>query len=270
MRHFTATNLLKTKFCRSLFSQRAGSLLLLILLTSCDRGPVAWWKSVDQKMVHLAKAEMELEVLREKHEELQKKYLRLEKEYNNLVTENATHEGETKRLESTGSMVGVSPKELNYRVPSGLKFEELTQLAEDHLKERRFAEAAACYESLFSQPEYAALLNPKVYYSSGIAWYELNNFVKARELFDLAKANAKGELKTIIWKKVDLWFRVIDQKITHAKPLDDGKTLSIPQAPRGLASVNDDAKINHEKHTGAAKEADHPEHADQREQGGHQ
>jgi hypothetical protein len=86
-------------------------------------------------------------------------------------------------------------------------------LAFDHFREKRFAEAAATFESLLTEPETASMVDAKALYLAGVAWFQIGNFKRSQENLEQARAQAAGEEKEKIRKKADLWLRVIDRRL---------------------------------------------------------
>ncbi len=182
-------------------------------LVGCGSGPVTWWKNVNQKAHHLMTVEAKYHALREEHEALKRRHLILEGELAELKSATETKEMVALNLKATGSETGRHPASISYAVPKGLAPDELLTLAMQHMKEERFSEAAVTFDQLVEQPEAAAIVDARVHYNAGVAWYQVKNFKKAKEHLDLAKAGASGEQKEKIRKKVDLWMRVIDRKL---------------------------------------------------------
>lgn len=187
--------------------------LLSFLLAGCTQSPVSWWKSLNKKAEHMAELEARYEALRREHEALQKEFYRLEHEHAELTAKLRSQETASESLSATGSRLGRAPASIAYRAPAGLNTEALLALGYEHLREKRFAEAAVTFETLLNQPESAALQGASAYYSAGVAWFKINNFRKAREAFEAAKAHADGEERERVRKKVELWMRVIDRKL---------------------------------------------------------
>lgn len=188
-------------------------ILTSFVLSGCDSGPVGWWKSMNKKASHLMVVEAKYEALLEEHEQLKKKHLALEAELAAVKSQVETEELVEMNLKAAGSETGRHPASIAYVVPKGLAPDELLTLATQHFKEERFPEAAVSFDKLLELPEAAALVDAKVHYNAGVAWFQVKNFKKAKEHLDLAKAGASGEQKEKIRKKVDLWMRVIDRKI---------------------------------------------------------
>jgi hypothetical protein len=194
-------------------AKRYSLLFLVFFLSGCDSGPVGWWKKVNSKAHHLFSVEAKYEALREEHDALKKRHLQMESELASLKNQVETKELTHLNLEATGSEVGRHLASISYTPPKGLAPEEILTLGIQHLKEQRFAEAAVTFDHLLEQPEAAALVDAKVHYNAGVAWFQVKNFKKAKEHLDLAKSGASDEQKEKIRKKVDLWMRVIDRKL---------------------------------------------------------
>lgn len=188
-------------------------LLLSLLLAGCTQSPVSWWKSLNQKAKDMAELEARYEALRREHETLRNEFYRLEHEHAELTAQLHSQKTASESLAATGSRLGRTPASISYRAPAGLDSQGLLALGYEHLREKRFAEAAVTFETLLSQPESAAVQGAGAYYSAGVAWYQINNFRKAREAFEAAKAHADGEERERVRKKVELWMRVIDRKL---------------------------------------------------------
>lgn len=186
-----------------------------LLATGCSKNPLHWWASINEKARHLASVEAKYQALLAEHERLEKDYFQLEHEHAALTAKVQSKELSTLNLAATGSTHGRNPASISYAPPKGLKLDELLSLAYEHLREKRYAEAAVTFEDYLSKPE-AAGQNGDAIYASGVAWFELGNFKKARESFESAKRHANGESKEKIHKKVDLWLRVIDRKTGEA------------------------------------------------------
>jgi hypothetical protein len=167
--------------------------------------------------------EAKYEALRLAHERLREENLRLEKELFELKGQmESTHLAQA-RLRATGSRTGRTLASIHYEVPKGLGVAELRQLAFEHLREKRFQEAAASFERYLNKPEVAGDHDAPAMYSAGVAWFQIGNFKKSRDTFEAARAHAAGEQKEKIRKKVDLWIRVIDRKLaSHEDPGQGG------------------------------------------------
>lgn len=181
-------------------------------LSGCSQGPFAWWSSVNQKAKDLSTLEANYKALQAEHEKLQRDYYKLENEASELRARVDSIEVGDRNLKATGSLEGRTLSSIAYEVPHGLRAEEALALAYEHFTEKRFAESAATFEDFFKRPESAALIDAGAQYTAGVSWFEVGNYVKARERFEEAKANASGEQREKIHKKVDLWLRAIDRK----------------------------------------------------------
>lgn len=191
------------------------SFILLIslgLLPGCSQGPVAWWRSVDAKVRHLTGLEASHLALRQEHDRLKQDYYRLEAEYLELKAKVESNEKGDRNLRATGTVEGRAPSSIAYEPPQNLRSEDSLALAYEHFKEKRFAEAAVTFEDFFKKPESAALVDANAMYTAGVAWFQLGNFLKAREHLEDAKQAASGEQRERIHKKVDLWMRAIDRR----------------------------------------------------------
>ena len=191
------------------------SFLLLVgfLAVGCNASPVAWWKSVNEKSQKILAAEARLEALEKEYKTLQQEYVRLESKYTDLKGKEESEKHSEKALAETGSVQGKTAAEISYKVPHGIKPEELLALAREHFREKRFGEAAICFDAFLHIPEMASIQDSELFYSTGIAWFEVGNFKKAKEHLDTARAMAVSERKEKVKKKVDLWMRVIDRRI---------------------------------------------------------
>lgn len=182
-----------------------------VLMTSCS--PVAWWKSVNNKAKELASLEARHQALEKEYQHLKERHFQLENEFAELKASVESKELSRVNLSATGSVTGRHPASIGYKVPNGLEPAELQSLAYNHLRENRFAEAAVTFESLLTQPEAASLVDARALYSAGVAWFQVGNFKKSQEHLEQARAQAAGEEKEKIRKKVDLWLRVIDRRL---------------------------------------------------------
>lgn len=182
-------------------------------LSGCAKSPLAWWKGINEKAEHLATLEAKYNALQLAHHELQAEYYALEHEHAALSARVQSHELAKSNLAATGSVTGRQPASIAYAPPKKLSANELLSLAYEHFREKRFAEAAVSFEEYLAKPEVAAGNNGEAMYSAGVAWFELGNFHKARDAFEGAKRGASGDAKEKIHKKVDLWMRVMDQKV---------------------------------------------------------
>ena len=187
--------------------------LLFLSLGGCSQSPVTWWKSINEKAHHLATVEANYEALKKEHEKLQTEFYHVEHEYVTLKAEVQSKESADLSLTLTGSKEGRGIASIHYEPPKSLPLKDLLSLAYEHLREKRFPEAAATFESFISQPESASLQKTDVFYSAGVAWYQVKNYSKARENFETARQHAEGEEKEKVHKKVDLWMRAIDRKL---------------------------------------------------------
>lgn len=185
---------------------------LSFALAGCSKGPAGWWASVNQKAKHLSELEAKYQALQQEHETLKREHYRLTHEHDSLLAEYRSKRNAEESLAATGSVSGRAPASIGYKVPN-LSPEALKALGYEHLREQRFAEAAVTFEALLAMPEGAAVQGADVYYSAGVAWFQVQNFTKARESFDAAKAHADADEKERVRKKVELWMRVIDRKL---------------------------------------------------------
>lgn len=193
------------------------SLFSLILLTGCTN-PVAWWKSVNTKAKHLASLEARHEALEQAYERLQREHYELEHSFAELQAKVQSEDLAKVNLAATGSLTGRHPASIVYKVPNGLKPEEMRTLAYEHLREQRFGEAAVTFTAFLDLPEAAPLADANDMYSCGVAWFQVGNFKKSREQLTAAREHASGETKEKVRKKVDLWLRVIDRKLASSAP----------------------------------------------------
>ncbi len=188
--------------------------LLLLSLSACSQSPKAWWVSLNKKVEHLNKLEASHHALTEEHQRLQRDYYRLEADYMELRAKVVSTENGERTLKATGTLTGRVPSSIAYQVPKDLRAEDELALAYEHFSEKRFAEAAMTFESFLKKPESAALVDATAMYTAGVAWFNLGNFNKAKENFEGARHNATGEQKDKIHKKVDLWMRAIDRRLS--------------------------------------------------------
>lgn len=179
------------------------------LLTGCSGGPVLWWQKVHSKTMDLFTMDHRFHALEEQNAELEKKYLSLEAKYVNLLADVESQKKGESNLKLTGSKEGRSIASIDYKVPKDMDPETRTDLAYQHLKEKRFSEAAITFDSVLWIPEGALEQTAKNFYEAGVAWYEVKNFKKAKLCFEAATAHADGEEKKEIQRRVDLWMRVL-------------------------------------------------------------
>jgi|GEM_PF-5244960 len=187
-------------------------ILLLLSLSACSQSPRAWWVSLNKKAKELNQLEASHHALAQEHARLQRNYYRLEADYMELRAKVESSEKGEHNLKATGSLTGRVPSSIAYEIPKNLRTEDELALAYEHFKEKRFAEAAVTFESFLKKPESAALVDANAMYTAGVAWFELGNFVKAKENFEGARQSASGEQREKIHKKVDLWMRAIDRR----------------------------------------------------------
>lgn len=193
-----------------LFALLAGS------LSGCSQSPLTWWKSINAKAKEMQELEAKYVALEHEHERLKKDYFRMEHEFLDLKAKNESEEVGELNLKATGSLQGRTPASIAYEIPKGLKPEEQLTLAYQHFTEKRFAESAATFEYFLKQPENAAIADANAMYTAGVAWYQLNNFKKAKEYFVGARSVATSDQRERIQKKVDLWIRAMDHKQKEA------------------------------------------------------
>jgi tetratricopeptide (TPR) repeat protein len=182
---------------------------------------------VNGKARELTELDAKYKALQAEHEKLQHDYYRLEAETMELRAQVESVEVGDRNLKATGSLEGRTLSSITYEVPKGLRADEALALAYEHFTEQRFAEAAATFEDVFQRPEGAALVDASARYTAGVAWFQLGNYVKARERFEEARNSASGEQREKIHKKVDLWLRAIDRKSGPGRddPSGGGGTL---------------------------------------------
>lgn len=217
-----------------------GFSLLLLSLFGCSADPMAAWKNANAKAKKLLSLEARYEALQREHERLRTEHYRLESEHAELKAKMSTRLNALQNLESSGSVTGRSLASITYKVPNGLKPEQLQALAYEHLREERFPEAAVSFEQLLTQPEAISLQDSEAMYSAGVAWFQAGNLKKAREHLTSAKEHASGENKEKTQKKVDLWLRVIDRKFAEEKKHPSTDHGRIPaSAPKEAAIVHD-------------------------------
>lgn len=174
---------------------------------------------MNHKARELQSLEANYEALRGEHERLKRDYYRLENEAMDLRAKVESIESGDRKLKATGSLEGRTPASIAYEVPKGLKADEALALANEHFTENRFAEAAVTFEDVLKRPETAGVVDASTQYAAGVAWFQIGNYVKAREHFTEAKNTASGEQREKIHKKVDLWLRAIDRKLQGAGAL---------------------------------------------------
>jgi tetratricopeptide (TPR) repeat protein len=189
------------------------SILCLPLLSGCNQGPVAWWESVNGKARHLLQLEADYSALKKSHEKLESDFFHLEAQYTELRSRTESREAGEHNLAATGSLTGRSPASIAYKVPAGLKPEEMLNLAFEHFGEKRFAEAAVTFETLLKQPESATVTDAVTVYTAGVSWFQVGNYHRAKERLEEARNTATGDQRQKIQKKVELWMRVIDRKL---------------------------------------------------------
>ena len=186
--------------------------LLFCGLNGCSEGPAAWWNAVNGKAKQLSTVEADFHALQREHERLKLDYYRIENEAMELRAHVQSIEVGNRNLKATGTLGGRSLSSIAYEVPKGLRPEERLALAYEHFTEQRFGEAAATFENFFKRPESLGVVDAAAHYTAGVSWFQLGNFVRAREHFVEAMSNATGEQREKIHKKVDLWMRAIDRK----------------------------------------------------------
>lgn len=195
----------------------SAALALAIGLSGCGRhgSPLAWWSSLNHKAEGLATLEARYEALAAEHAALRREHLRLESEYSELKARNQTEAVAVESLRATGSATGRSPASIHYEVPRGLSPAQLEDLAYEHFREGRFAEAAVSFDEFLARPEAVSLHDATDQYNAGVAWFQVGNLRKARELLVEAAEHGVGEEKEKVRKKVELWQRVIDRRLAE-------------------------------------------------------
>jgi TolA-binding protein len=188
------------------------SALLFCGLSGCSEGPITWYGRVNAKAKEITTVEADYRALQREHEHLKKEFYVLEDEVTELRAKVHSIEDGDHNLKATGTPGGRSLSSIEYEVPKGLRAEEALALAYEHFTEQRFPQAAATFEDLFKRPESAAVTDAWARYTAGVTWFQLGNFVKAKENFDEAMNEATGEQREKVHKKVDLWMRAIDRK----------------------------------------------------------
>lgn len=172
----------------------------------------------EAKAHELLLVESQYNQLKQKYFELQHEYFQLEERHNALLAKVQSAEEAVKNIRITGSKEGRSVAKISYSVPSNLTMEQKYLLAFNHMREKRFEEAAKTFDAVLSVPEGALFQNAHSFYESGVAWFEVKNFKKAREAFQAAKARAEGVEKPEMLRKVELWMKILDQrKLASAK-----------------------------------------------------
>jgi hypothetical protein len=199
--------------------------LSIFLFFSGCQSPVAWWKSINHKAAELRDIEARYSALSKEHETLRKKVLELERQVAEGEAKEAAMERGALNLKATGSSTGRTLATVKYQVPEGLPPGDLLDLAYEHLRERRYGEAAKTFHHYFALPETAGVVDAAANYSLGVANFQMGNLQEAKAQWAMAKSAATGEQKEKIGKKVDLWLRVLDRKIA-----------SVPEGAHGASS----------------------------------
>lgn len=193
-------------------SQLVLLLAAMAFLPGCSIGsPVLAWKNFQKKVHLLFTLESRHKILEEKYEELEKKYVELEHEYAAMLAEIESKGRGENNLKLTGSRTGRTIASIHYEVPKGLDNDAKLELAFQHMRQKRFAEAAATFDTFLWEPEGAALQTARNFYEAGVAWFEVKNLKKARTCFEAATAHAEGDEKKEIQRRVELWMRVLDK-----------------------------------------------------------
>lgn len=192
-------------------------LAVALVVSGCTKHPVGWWHAVNDKAEELVTMEANYKALQWEHARLQKEFFEQEHEISRLRAQVQSRELAESSLAATGSILGRAPASIGYVPPKNLSNDELLALAYEHLREKRFPEAAVSFETYFKKPEVASHPNGDAFYSAGVAWFEIGNYRKARENFESARTEVSGEVKEKIRKKVDLWMRVIDRRLASVE-----------------------------------------------------
>jgi len=200
--------------------------------------PTSWWKSINQKAARILKAEARLSKLEEEHKLLKAEYTRLESEHQKLRNQWAVEKKEALSLRDTGSIDGVSQSTIDFQIPSGLTNEQLYKMALDHYREKKFAQAGVIFDRLTKIPEFAQ--NADAYYTSGVSWFRVSNYRKAKENFEAAKLVSQNEKREKIKKKIDLWMRVIDFRLAASNP--EAKLNNASRMPASVPSIQAPSK----------------------------
>lgn len=222
-------------------------LILPLLFSSCSKGPITYWSELNEKAKHLSRLDHEYDALKKEHEKLKEEYFSLENEYAALEAKVRSKELAETSLKAAGTKSGRTIASISYQVPKGLSAEETLNLAFEHIREERFAQAAVTFDYLLSSPEGAAYQKANVFYAAGLAWYQVNNYYKAQEQFEQAKEHAEGEERERIRRKVDLWMRVIDRRLASV-PSAEESSLELYQQNQKTESHQGGA--THEAHGG--------------------
>ena len=193
-------------------------ILPILSLGACaPTSPLAWWDTVNTKAHELVHVEAQYRILKTDHERLQADYYKLEHDYLSLVAEKSTKQEVHENLESTGSKAGRSPASITYQVPPGMMPEQEFALAFEHMREKRFAEAAVTFDAFLWIPEGAGFQSANAFYSAGVAWFQVKNLKKAKQCCSEALVRAEGDERAKVAHKVDLWMRVIDRSMSNNK-----------------------------------------------------
>lgn len=193
--------------------------LLALTLFSCSKGAhIPVWSGMAEKIERMRTAETRYEALEREHAELKKRYFALEHEYESLRAEVESKDTAERNLKLAGSPSGRSLASIPYKVPENLNMDQRYALAFEHMREKRFAEAAATFESFLSEPEGASQQTANAFYTAGVAWFKLENYKKARQYFEVSLQKADGEERAKIHHKVELWMRVLDKKGARHDP----------------------------------------------------
>jgi tetratricopeptide (TPR) repeat protein len=183
-----------------------------------DVHPIDIYNRLEFKANELLLIESQHRQLQKKYFELQHDYFELETRHNNLLAKVQSGEEAVKNIRLTGSKEGRSLSTIPYSVPSNLTVEQKYLLAFSHMREGRFEEAAKTFDQVLSIPEGALYQTAQTFYESGVAWFEIKNYKKAREAFQATKIRADGVGKPEMLRKVELWMKILDQrKLASAK-----------------------------------------------------
>lgn len=229
--------MIRTFFLISLFSMD-----LAALAASKDTSSHGWWQSINQKTARIFEAEARLTKLEEEYRALKAEYTRLESEHHKLRNQWEVDKKEKLSLQDTGSKDGVSMEAIDYQSPKGLTNDQLYKMALDLYKEKKFAQAGVILDQLTKIPEYAQ--NADVFYTSGVAWFRVNNYKKAKENFEAAKVVSSSEQKEKIKKKIDLWMRVIENRLVASAPqkYPQKDTKESSRMPASIPSIQPPSK----------------------------
>lgn len=189
-------------------------LTVALVFPACSpKGAILWWQNLQSKSGQILTAEIRYEELEKAHAELREEHYELEHRYLSLLAEVESKRQGEERLKNTGSKDGRTPAEINYQVPADMDAEARNLLAYQHVKAGRFPQAAKTFDSFLWAPEGAAFQTAKNFYEAGVAWYQVRNYKKAKSCFQAVLQHADAVERTEFERRVDLWMRVLDQRL---------------------------------------------------------